>query len=98
MADKSDERLSNVEFFEALAGFYDNTREAGSVWITIKRGEWVSEWLSGVEVLVIDYFLYMFVLFCDSSFREVCRWGRSEWATTILEYDTSEDRQEAHTS
>lgn len=34
----AEERLSNAEFFEELAGFYEKTREAGSVWITIKQG------------------------------------------------------------
>lgn len=35
----AEERLSNAEFFEVLGSFYDKTREAGSVWITIKQGE-----------------------------------------------------------
>lgn len=32
------QQLSNGEFLEGLSNLYDVTREAGSVWVTIKRG------------------------------------------------------------
>ena len=30
--------LTNQEFLEGLANFYELTREKGSVWVTLKRG------------------------------------------------------------